>query len=52
MFDIFSQERFENDFDNNLLLRKMFKADKKEAERKEEEEKKPKNFALPLAPTR
>lgn len=45
-------ERFENDFDNNLLLRKMCKADKKEAEQKEKEENKPKNFALPLAPTR
>lgn len=30
----------------------MFKADKKEAEQKEKEENKPKNFALPLAPTR
>ncbi|KAL4472912.1 hypothetical protein ABPG72_007789 [Tetrahymena utriculariae] len=47
-----SSDRYENDFDNNLLLRNKFRKEKKLLEKKEEEDKKNVNFVLPIAPTR
>lgn len=49
---LYKQDRYGNDFDNNLLLRKRFKIEQKVINKKEEEDQKPKNFVLPIAQTR
>lgn len=46
------QDRFEDDFSNNLMLRNKFRAEKKELEAIEKEKAKPKNFALTLVEPR
>lgn len=42
------QEKWKDDYEINSLLRKKFRAEKKDFAAKEEEEKKPKNFALKI----